>query len=745
MITRKRKTFLLGLLGAATAAGMVLGATGVISSAVGEPIEANAEGDTFTDTITSNELGAEKESYVDWTYSSSNNVTYVSNSAKSITNGNSIQLRSKNNSGIVIKNTVTDFFVSSITIDFHKGTSNGKTVDIYGSHSPITSTQSLYNSSLDKIGTIEYNSSLTSWSLELTDVEYEYVGIRSTDGAIYLSSIDFTFSRSMSSLNIVDLDVSGTYKTEYYDGETLDLDGLVVKGVDEEGNPYDVAYTTEPSEGSILKTGDEVYVVYSDTLKKKVENITVSDRTLASIEVKKLPNKTSYILGEKLDVTGIVVNGIYDLGTPADVTKDCVFTPETFDTLGEQTITVTHTPTGKTTTFAVQVNSKRATSLSISNPTKMFMENDKFTFGSGTITVKWNDSSTNVVAMDDPDLRIELVDSIDARPGTGDPIDFDYVMKGSDTHRFVLVSYLDASNKYQITVHSTIDYSHGCFYPVSSLSEIGVSDHILLVYKNADGKLFSIGGVETKYASAKEITEYYDEKRDLINLKDSSILSIELLEGYTDETYLLHLQSINSLFQYSGSDNEVYTESDSQKADENNSWKFTTSVVDGVVEFKIQNAAVTGRYLQYNASSPRFACYKGTQQDLLIYKFEDNSTVVSDFADTYMHMSDYNDNENKCYGVDGYYAKAKEALVKLTDEQIELFKTDSEFADAHARYLAWAAANGDSSPYSGEYVSPAMSIHSSDGLTDIAVISALAVAGIAAAGAFVFLRRKKGA
>ena len=47
MITRKRKTFLLGLLGAATAAGMVLGATGVISSAVEEPIEANAEGDTF--------------------------------------------------------------------------------------------------------------------------------------------------------------------------------------------------------------------------------------------------------------------------------------------------------------------------------------------------------------------------------------------------------------------------------------------------------------------------------------------------------------------------------------------------------------------------------------------------------------------------------------------------------------------------------------------------------------------------
>ena len=40
-------------------------------------------------------------------------------------------------------------------------------------------------------------------------------------------------------------------------------------------------------------------------------------------------------------------------------------------------------------------------------------------------------------------------------------------------------------------------------------------------------------------------------------------------------------------------------------------------------------------------------------------------------------------------------------------------------------------------------IASALSIRNSDGLTDIAVISALAVAGIAAAGAFVFLRRKK--
>ena len=40
-------------------------------------------------------------------------------------------------------------------------------------------------------------------------------------------------------------------------------------------------------------------------------------------------------------------------------------------------------------------------------------------------------------------------------------------------------------------------------------------------------------------------------------------------------------------------------------------------------------------------------------------------------------------------------------------------------------------------------IASALNIHNSDDFMDIAIISALAIAGIAAAGAFVFLRRKK--
>ncbi|RZL97020.1 MAG: hypothetical protein EOO88_63195, partial [Pedobacter sp.] len=46
--------------------------------------------------------------------------------------------------------------------------------------------------------------------------------------------------------------------------------------------------------------------------------------------------------------------------------------------------------------------------------------------------------------------------------------------------------------------------------------------------------------------------------------------------------------------------------------------------------FSIQNVGVSARSLQYNTSSPRFACYTGSQQDITLYKL-----AVSNFTLTY--------------------------------------------------------------------------------------------------------------
>lgn len=85
------------------------------------------------------------------------------------------------------------------------------------------------------------------------------------------------------------------------------------------------------------------------------------------------------------------------------------------------------------------------------------------------------------------------------------------------------------------------------------------------------------------------------------------------------------------------------------------------------------------------------------------------SELVGNFVDTYMHMEDYTTNQGLCAGENGYYAIAKKAFHEMTssytvDELVEVFET--EYNDAYLRYLNWAEANGDASPFDGDSINP---------------------------------------
>ena len=65
-----------------------------------------------------------------------------------------------------------------------------------------------------------------------------------------------------------------------------------------------------------------------------------------------------------------------------------------------------------------------------------------------------------------------------------------------------------------------------------------------------------------------------------------------------------------------------------------------------------------------------------------------------------MHMDDYNSNLGYCADNEHhYYLTAKAAFNGLTSAQQSMFQDSSEFADAKARYEAWANANNDANPY----------------------------------------------
>lgn len=104
----------------------------------------------------------------------------------------SIQLRSDNNdSGIVT--TKSGGKLKKIVVEWHGNTPDGRTLNVYGSHTAYTE-ENLYNSSMqgELIGTIVKG---TTTELEITD-EYEYVGLRSAYGVMYLKEICITWDNS---------------------------------------------------------------------------------------------------------------------------------------------------------------------------------------------------------------------------------------------------------------------------------------------------------------------------------------------------------------------------------------------------------------------------------------------------------------------------------------------------------------------------------------------------------------------
>ena len=104
-----------------------------------------------------------------------------------------IQLRSKNsNSGIV--GNCDGKVCRSITIEFDASTyvpSASRSVDIYASNSPFTIAD-MYNGGATKVGSIEFDADQLTQTYEFT-ADYQYIGIRSNNGAVYLNAIEVTW------------------------------------------------------------------------------------------------------------------------------------------------------------------------------------------------------------------------------------------------------------------------------------------------------------------------------------------------------------------------------------------------------------------------------------------------------------------------------------------------------------------------------------------------------------------------
>jgi len=140
-----------------------------------------------TDNLNRAFTGVTGTSYSSWSgKTGTSGAVYAGQSAG---DNDAIQLRSKNNNSGVI--TTTSGGKATKVAVVWSNTADGRTINIYGKNTAYTDATDLYNSNNqgDLLGTI-----VCGTSTELTiDGDYEYIGVRSADGALYLGTLSITW------------------------------------------------------------------------------------------------------------------------------------------------------------------------------------------------------------------------------------------------------------------------------------------------------------------------------------------------------------------------------------------------------------------------------------------------------------------------------------------------------------------------------------------------------------------------
>ena len=157
---------------------------------------------TVSDTLDVSYTGQSGNTYGSWSSKAApnSNAQYAGHNAGS---NSSIQLRSSLTSSTYysgVVSTTSGGTLSGVSVVWNDATANGRTLNVYGNNSAYSSPNDLYDSSLQGtlLGTIVKG---TSTSISVNDT-YAFVGICSASGAMYLSSVSFTYDSEENPLNV---------------------------------------------------------------------------------------------------------------------------------------------------------------------------------------------------------------------------------------------------------------------------------------------------------------------------------------------------------------------------------------------------------------------------------------------------------------------------------------------------------------------------------------------------------------
>ena len=281
--------------------------------------------------------------------------------------------------------------------------------------------------------------------------------------------------------------------------------------------------------------------------------------TLNTTDVKK-----AFTEGETFNYDGLVVTANYDGCDSKIVVPTSVSTPD-MNTIGKQTITVTYE--GKTATDEITITA-------LPTYTVRFYNNGALV---GTAQSVKQGQQPNVPATPSACegytfggwLNAALIDDVTEKPS--------YV-----------TNFTVTQNQDYFAAYSYTEEGEGGGEPtIEKASSIALGDQVILVYESGKKELSGIAGSSTKYG---EGTDY--------SSTPAGAYLLEVEAGSEANTFALK----------HGSDYLQWTSGNSLNTktsiDANSSWTITFSGGDAT----IKNAADNSRSLQWNGSTPRFAC-----------------------------------------------------------------------------------------------------------------------------------------
>ncbi len=189
--------------------------------------------------------------------------------------------------------------------------------------------------------------------------------------------------------------ISYPSKTEYYEGDPLDLSGLKVVATFSDGEQFDVTelITSHGYDSAVI--GDRTLTLrYS--IFETIVNVKIVQKMLVGITVIKTPIKTTFVEGTEFDFTGLSVVSNYNNGTSESI-SEYELSKCDINTVGKQTVTVTYN--GFKAAFSITVKAKTLTGITLlSPPSKLeYYCGEEFDFEGTEMLAKYDNGTENTV------------------------------------------------------------------------------------------------------------------------------------------------------------------------------------------------------------------------------------------------------------------------------------------------------------------------------------------------------------